>query len=861
MKMGAEEVSSILYNGDIYIGEVSIYPQYEDTELMSTIKNEIRISYFSSPSKRCLPLVVLHSIASSGVCFKMKPKEQQSQPGQTNLNSLYNACLQEAKTAVVLVGGNELHLVPMSSGDGQNQLPCFWGFNVVSGLYASCLGMLNLRCLAIVFDLDETLVVANTMRSFEDRIEILRRKMFEEVDPQRVSGLSAEIKRYQEDRAILKQYIESDQVCDNGKFIKAQLEVVPPPSDSHAPVMRPVIRWNERDTILTRINPKIRDTSVLVRLRPAWEDLKNYLIAKGRKRFEVYICTMSERDYALEMWRLLDPEASLISHNELLDRIVCVKPGFKKSLLNVFRSGICHPKIAMVIDDRLKVWEDRDQSRVHVVPAFAPYYAPLEEKGQPVPILCIARNVACNVRGGFFKDFDEGLSQTMARILYETDVADLPSAPDVSNYLLREDEAAIANGNTDLPVPEGMIYAESERGLKHDENVVPKSSAACVVMDAQDTKALMAPFQQEQPSVSPPSDSQSQPHDKDLEHSHGVPPIESSHSITVGASEASVDGSPGREEGEIPECELDPDTRRRLLILQHGQDNGVHNSNSADPPSSLRFIPQRSPQLNQHPFGWVGAEEKICPQLIKSSQGLAFRPEAQTIDTVHSTNNSYYGGPEYPNGVDRHNCDSRRGLPKEGFRVNNKQRREFMFRDYSSFPGNRTPQPGFIASGGGNSYNRNTEVLCGRGEQLSLRETKNSIGLVGRPSTGDIQVASTSEQTVSVQHRLDDNRKGSCNPVVALKELCTKEGLSLVFKNPPPNEAANIGESHAEVEVAGQILGKSISPTWEAAKLQAAEEALENIKPMINQCAQKRLGSTRVAQHQSNKRIKPTGLL
>jgi RNA polymerase II C-terminal domain phosphatase-like 1/2 len=58
---------------------------------------------------------------------------------------------------------------------------------------------------------------------------------------------------------------------------------------------------------------QIRDTSVLVRLRPAWEDLRTYLTLKGRKRFEVYICTMSERDYALEMWRLLDSEARLIN--------------------------------------------------------------------------------------------------------------------------------------------------------------------------------------------------------------------------------------------------------------------------------------------------------------------------------------------------------------------------------------------------------------------------------------------------------------------------------------------------------------------------------------------------------------------
>jgi hypothetical protein len=40
---------------------------------------------------------------------------------------------------------------------------------------------------------------------------------------------------------------------------------------------------------------------------------------------------------------------------------------------------MCHPKMAMVIDDRLKVWEDMDQPRVHVVPAFTPYYVPQAE--------------------------------------------------------------------------------------------------------------------------------------------------------------------------------------------------------------------------------------------------------------------------------------------------------------------------------------------------------------------------------------------------------------------------------------------------------------------------------------------------
>lgn len=35
--------------------------------------------------------------------------------------------------------------------------------------------------------------------------------------------------------------------------------------------------------------------------------------------------------------------------------------------------------MALVIDDRLKVWDEKDQCRVHVVPAFSPYYSPQAE--------------------------------------------------------------------------------------------------------------------------------------------------------------------------------------------------------------------------------------------------------------------------------------------------------------------------------------------------------------------------------------------------------------------------------------------------------------------------------------------------
>lgn len=65
--------------------------------------------------------------------------------------------------------------------------------------------------------------------------------------------------------------------------------------------------------------------------------------------------------------------------------------GSRKSLLNVFQYGMCHPRMAMVIDDRLKVWEEKDQPRVHVVPPFSPYYAPQAE------VLCFFNFVCCYI--------------------------------------------------------------------------------------------------------------------------------------------------------------------------------------------------------------------------------------------------------------------------------------------------------------------------------------------------------------------------------------------------------------------------------------------------------------------------------
>ncbi|GAB2298695.1 hypothetical protein Dimus_032767 [Dionaea muscipula] len=585
-------MKTTVYHGDNLLGEVELYPEKNTTTSMGMgrmmmdelVMKGIKISQFSLASERCPPLAVLHTIASDGFWFKMESKPQQFRETPPPLLDLHSTCFRENKTAIMALGEDELHLVAMSSKKIHLKTICFWGFKVAKGLYNSSLVMLNLRCLGIVFDLDETLIVANTLKSFEDRIEGVKRKLSSEVDPKRNAGMLAEIRRYQEDKSILRQYAESDQIIDNGKVIKVQSEIVPALSESHQSIVRPIIRLQEKNIILTRINPLIRDTSVLVRMRPAWEDLRNYLTARGRKRFEVYVCTLAERDYALEMWRLLDPDANLISTSELRDRIVCVKHGARKSLFNVFSNGSCHPRMALVIDDRVVVWDEKDQPRVHIVPPFVPYYAPEAEANNVIPVLCMARNVACNVRGGFFKEFDDSLLQQISEVSYEDDLKNI-LPPDVSSYLVLEDDPSALDGNKEQLHSDVMSDAEVERRLKEAivASAVPFGAATSTTnIDPRLAGSLQFPVSTASVTIPQPAPASFLPFSANhLQATSLVRPLG-----RVSPIDRSLQGSPAREEGEVPESELDPDTRRRLLILQHGLDTREHPPN--EPPFPVR---------------------------------------------------------------------------------------------------------------------------------------------------------------------------------------------------------------------------------------------------------------------------------
>ncbi|XP_011624749.1 RNA polymerase II C-terminal domain phosphatase-like 1 [Amborella trichopoda] len=806
---------SILYHGDTCLGEVDVVPQNQNPQILSAIKKEIRISHLTAPSERCPPLAVLQTISPFGVCFKLKSSGISSD--QSPMHCLFSACFRELRTAVVLFGEDELHLVAM-----QNKLEkfsCFWAFTVSPKLYASCLAMLNLRCLGIVFDLDETLIVANSMRSFEDRIDALQRKIGTETDPQRISGMSAEIKRYQEDKALLRHYSENDQVFENGRLVKVQMEEVPPLSDNHEAVVRPVVRLHERNIVLTRINPEIRDTSVLVRLRPAWEDLRSYLTAKGRKRFEVYVCTMAERDYALEMWRLLDPEAHLINPKQLLDRVVCVKSGSRKSLLNVFQDGICHPKMAMVIDDRLNVWEDKDQSRVHVVPAFAPYYAPQAEATNAVPILCVARNVACDVRGGFFKEFDENILRRVSIMYYEDNVADLPYTPDVSNYLIPEDAGAVMTGNRELPISEGMNDMEVEKRLnKQDENPSAEGTPRPFVSNHQELResSLQNATFQSIPAGqailrTPICLQKEEMNQKQLSRRTECVPqepngfqLEKQRPLRALSCRGVEGTAPYDRSLQSSHATIEEQCSGDDRLRQNHMQSSISSFSDEEMPSSRETV---------NPKDVVAEETSSVPVAVLREIGskcglkVEFKSVSNTTTGLQFVVEVVFTGEKIGEGTGRTRKEAQHQAAVNALRTLAYKYVEHISPDSGAVNGDLNN----LSHGMDNGFLRN--ALGSSGSESSPRK----------------------EPQLNEQLNFMEDSKRAPNSISALQEPYTSESISLVFHDKSPlSTYSNKTEFHPQAEVAGQILRNGMGLGSERVKLQAAEEGRQNLQALTN---------------------------
>ncbi|KAI7736250.1 hypothetical protein M8C21_022700 [Ambrosia artemisiifolia] len=90
-----------VYDGERGLGDVEVYynPHLVNLNMREKLKDKIRISYYSTPSDRCSPLAVLHTITSppTGVCLKLESINNNNLNNNSQLSILHSTCLTENK--------------------------------------------------------------------------------------------------------------------------------------------------------------------------------------------------------------------------------------------------------------------------------------------------------------------------------------------------------------------------------------------------------------------------------------------------------------------------------------------------------------------------------------------------------------------------------------------------------------------------------------------------------------------------------------------------------------------------------------------------------------------------------------------
>lgn len=255
--------------------------------------------------------------------------------------------------------------------------------------------------LPLILDLDETLVAAKSLAQLDKmlneathkRRQIVQKLQGKEFLPTAERSvlevslrcLQQEEKALIQDRKHLVEFMKTDAVTFGG--VKQMARVEPVEGVPGIPD-RPVLRAPEEGVIFTRINPMETKTSMLIRTRPGWEELKAAILGvlpsrhqqvhPQRPKFDVFVCTTAERQYAEEVWRLLDP-----THQIAPRRIVCVDRAGglgvqQKTLAAALDIGVgggpgVPMSLALIADDRQDVWEADARGQVLFVEPFVPW--------------------------------------------------------------------------------------------------------------------------------------------------------------------------------------------------------------------------------------------------------------------------------------------------------------------------------------------------------------------------------------------------------------------------------------------------------------------------------------------------------
>ncbi|CAD7703580.1 unnamed protein product [Ostreobium quekettii] len=356
--------------------------------------------------KMVAPLVALNALTQgTGPTVHVAPDTSDNK-----LGVLHEDCMRDGHCLVVGLGDDsEVVLAPVQTHKGDGAHALFWGYCILRGV-VSCGSLLfeNGGQLPAVFDLDETLVLANSGHNLGQRLEAASRQMQDLHDQLECCTVKEEREKLQaqiaaveheqvllrEDHQMVQSYAESNKVEVNGQVYHAREETV---ESGNGVTSRPIIRIPEAGLVLTRIDSSKPETSMVIRIRPGWENLRAYLsgqMENKRQKWKVFVCTAAEREYAHEAWRLLDTAGDLIPAAERPSRIF--SGARKKSLMHTLKLGPFSPEplpahcvsgmniaplvegvsempLALIIDDRLDVWDRRNRSQIVQVTPYLHY--------------------------------------------------------------------------------------------------------------------------------------------------------------------------------------------------------------------------------------------------------------------------------------------------------------------------------------------------------------------------------------------------------------------------------------------------------------------------------------------------------
>ncbi|KAK9788147.1 hypothetical protein WJX73_003558 [Symbiochloris irregularis] len=301
-----------------------------------------------------------------------------------HISALHTECTRDKSMLTAQLDDIELFLIPMQAKQEGTRL--FLGYETCSGDVAAMQVYVEPSVTPLIFDLDQTLLVAYSgkqLKELREKLEESWERAKEEHGPHapQTADLELQVMEVRQNEQYLTQFAQTDCVTPAGGTLRHAVPEEVIDENTGRISMRPVVRLSE-NLMFTRIkaNP---DTSMIFHIRPGWWKLlwaledsnQGHLKANARQKFKVYVCTAAQRDYALEAWRILDPNRSLIPPQEYTSRIHNVYfPGTKyldrvlglKQLGNqgdgdqgIVAACVSYPRapLAVVIDDRPDVWD------------------------------------------------------------------------------------------------------------------------------------------------------------------------------------------------------------------------------------------------------------------------------------------------------------------------------------------------------------------------------------------------------------------------------------------------------------------------------------------------------------------------